>query len=77
MLVYDEAGAERGNRHKITKTLSSYDADARAALDFLAVKAQLWCEKFREQGEYVGPSGFVDFTQAFDQSALVHGPNLI
>ena len=35
MLAYDEAGAERGNRHKITKTLSSYDADARAALDFL------------------------------------------
>jgi carboxymethylenebutenolidase len=35
VLAYDEAGAERGNRHKITKTLSSYDADARAALDFL------------------------------------------
>jgi carboxymethylenebutenolidase len=35
VLAYDEAGAERGNRHKTTKTLSSYDADARAALDFL------------------------------------------
>ena len=35
VLAYDEAGAERGNRHKMTKTLSSYDADARAALDFL------------------------------------------
>ena len=35
MLVYDGAGAERGNRHKTTKTLSSYDGDARAALDFL------------------------------------------
>jgi len=40
-------------------------------------RAQLCCEQFREEGEYVGPSGFVDFTQAFDQSALVHGPNLI
>ena len=35
VLAYDEAGAERGNRHKTTKTLSSYDGDARAALDFL------------------------------------------
>jgi carboxymethylenebutenolidase len=36
VLAYDEAGAARGNRHKITKTLSSYDGDARAALDYLA-----------------------------------------
>lgn len=35
VLSYDEAGAARGNRHKITKTLSSYDGDARAALDYL------------------------------------------
>jgi carboxymethylenebutenolidase len=35
VLAYDEAGAVRGNRHKITKTLSSYDSDARAALDYL------------------------------------------
>jgi carboxymethylenebutenolidase len=35
VLAYDEAGAERGNRHKITKELASYDADARAALDYL------------------------------------------
>ncbi len=34
-LAYDEAGAARGNRHKITKTLSSYDGDTRAALDYL------------------------------------------
>src|SRR5437773_12571690 len=40
-------------------------------------KPQLRCEKFREEGERVGPSGFVDFAQAFDQSALVHGPDLI
>jgi carboxymethylenebutenolidase len=35
LLAYDEAGAERGNQYKTTKALSSYDGDARAALDFL------------------------------------------
>ena len=37
VLAYDEAGAERGNRHKTTKELSSYDGDARAVLDWLKV----------------------------------------
>ncbi|TSD94609.1 dienelactone hydrolase family protein [Skermania sp. ID1734] len=36
VLAYDGPGAERGNAHKITKELASYDADSRAALDFLA-----------------------------------------
>ena len=35
VLAYDEAGAERGNKHKTAKELSSYDSDARAALDWL------------------------------------------
>jgi carboxymethylenebutenolidase len=35
VLAYDEAGAERGNSHKTVKELSSYDSDARAALDYL------------------------------------------
>ena len=35
VLAYDTAGAERGNAHKTTKPLASYDADARTALDFL------------------------------------------
>lgn len=35
VLPYDTAGADRGNTHKTTKELASYDADARAALDFL------------------------------------------
>jgi carboxymethylenebutenolidase len=35
VLPYDEAGAERGNNHKTTKELSSYDGDARAALEYL------------------------------------------
>jgi carboxymethylenebutenolidase len=36
VLAYDDAGAARGNAHKVAKELASYDADARAALDFLA-----------------------------------------
>jgi carboxymethylenebutenolidase len=35
-IPYDTAGADRGNRHKISKPVSAYDADARAALDALA-----------------------------------------
>ena len=34
-LGYDQAGADVGNAHKITKEISSYDDDARAALDYL------------------------------------------
>ena len=36
VLPYDQAGADRGNQHKFNKELSSYDGDARAALDLLA-----------------------------------------
>src|SRR5882757_3007183 len=35
VLAYDQAGADRGNAHKIGKPISAYDADARAALEFL------------------------------------------
>lgn len=35
VLSYDEAGAARGNNHKTTKELSSYDGDAVAALQYL------------------------------------------
>jgi carboxymethylenebutenolidase len=35
VIPYDQAGAERGNAHKITKELAAYDADARAALTYL------------------------------------------
>lgn len=35
VLAYDQAGADRGNTLKTTKELASYDADARAALEFL------------------------------------------
>jgi carboxymethylenebutenolidase len=38
VLPYDQAGAEKGNADKIAKEISSYDADARAALDYLAAR---------------------------------------
>jgi carboxymethylenebutenolidase len=34
-LAYDQAGADKGNQHKVGKPVSAYDADARAALDYL------------------------------------------
>jgi carboxymethylenebutenolidase len=36
VLGYDQAGADRGNADKFAKELSSYDEDARAALDYLS-----------------------------------------
>ena len=36
VLPYDQPGADRGNELKTTKTLQSYDDDARAALDHLS-----------------------------------------
>ena len=39
VLAYDQAGADRGNALKTTKTIASYDADARAVLDHLAGRA--------------------------------------
>jgi carboxymethylenebutenolidase len=41
VIPYDQAGGERGNALKVAKAVSSYDADSRAALDFL--KADLSC----------------------------------
>ncbi len=39
VLAYDTPGADRGNELKIAKPISAYDADARAALDYLASHA--------------------------------------
>ena len=36
VLAYDAPGTDRGNALKTTKTTAQYDADAKAALDFLA-----------------------------------------
>ncbi len=38
VLAYDAAGTERGNAHKIAKTVAVYDADARACLDHLLTR---------------------------------------
>jgi len=38
VLAYDQAGADKGNADKFAKELSSYDADARAALDHLKAR---------------------------------------
>ena len=38
VLAYDAAGTERGNRHKVGKTVAAYDADARACLDHLQAR---------------------------------------
>lgn len=35
VLAYDQAGADRGNAHKVAKEISAYDEDARAALTYL------------------------------------------
>lgn len=35
VLAYDQAGAERGNAHKLARPIGAFDADARAALDHL------------------------------------------
>jgi carboxymethylenebutenolidase len=35
VFAYDKAGTDRGNELKITKELQSYDADSRAAIDYL------------------------------------------
>jgi hypothetical protein len=38
VLAYDQAGADRGNVLKTQKELASYDADARAVLDYLKAR---------------------------------------
>jgi carboxymethylenebutenolidase len=38
VLAYDQAGADKGNADKFAKELSSYDADARAVLDYLKTR---------------------------------------
>jgi len=40
VLAYDQAGADKGNEDKYAKELASYDADARALIDYLPTMAQ-------------------------------------
>ena len=67
VLPYDTAGADRGNAHKTTKELASYDADARAALDFL--KADPGCTgRLGVMGICIG--GHLAFRAAFNSDVL-------
>jgi carboxymethylenebutenolidase len=67
VLAYDEAGAERGNKHKVTKELAGYDSDARAALDWL--KASPHCTgKLGVMGICVG--GHLAFRAAMNPDVL-------
>ena len=67
VLPYDTAGADRGNAHKTTKELAGYDADARAALDFL--KADPGCTgRLGVMGICIG--GHLAFRAAFNSDVL-------
>ena len=67
VLPYDTAGADRGNAHKTTKELAGYDADARAALDFL--KADPGCTgRLGVMGICIG--GHLAFRAAFNPGVL-------
>ena len=67
VLPYDTGGADRGNAHKTTKELASYDADARAALDFL--KADPGCTgRLGVMGICIG--GHLAFRAAFNSDVL-------
>ncbi len=67
VLNYDKPDTDRGNQHKITKTLASYDADARAALDFLNTFA-LCTGKLGVMGICLG--GHLAFRAAMNQDVL-------
>ncbi|MSQ69745.1 MAG: dienelactone hydrolase family protein [Betaproteobacteria bacterium] len=67
VIGYDEAGAARGNSHKITKELSSYDSDARIVLDYL--KDSPYCSgKLGVMGICVG--GHLAFRAAMNPQVL-------
>ncbi len=67
VLPYDEAGAQRGNVHKIEKELASYDADARAVLD--ALKAHPHCTgRLGSLGFCIG--GHLSFRAAMNPDVL-------
>ena len=63
VLAYDPRGTERGNHHKVAKTVTAYDADARACLDHLAQRED--CDgKLLSAGVCIG--GHLAFRCAFD-----------
>ena len=67
VLAYDQAGADRGNLHKTTKELASYDGDARAALNYL--KSHPNCTgKLGVMGICIG--GHLSFRAAMNREVL-------
>jgi carboxymethylenebutenolidase len=63
VLGYDQAGADAGNRHKVSKTIAAFDEDARVVLDHLAARED--CDgKLLTMGMCLG--GHLAFRCAFD-----------
>jgi carboxymethylenebutenolidase len=67
VLAYDQAGSDRGNVLKTTKTLESYDADARAVLDHLAARPDC-TGRLGAMGICIG--GHLAFRAAFNPEVL-------
>jgi carboxymethylenebutenolidase len=66
-LNYDQAGTDRGNELKVRKTLASYDADARAAIEHLGQRADCTA-KIGCMGICIG--GHLAFRAAFHPAVL-------
>jgi carboxymethylenebutenolidase len=67
VFAYDQAGAERGNILKTTKTLASYDDDARAVIAYLDQRGD--CNgKIGVMGICIG--GHIAFRAAFNPQVL-------
>lgn len=63
VLGYDQAGADAGNRHKVSKTVAAYDEDAKVTLDHLQSRED--CDgKLLTMGVCIG--GHLAFRCAFD-----------
>lgn len=67
ILNYDKPDTDRGNQHKITKTLASYDGDARAALDYFHTSSHC-TGKLGVMGVCLG--GHLAFRAAMNQDVL-------
>ncbi len=67
VLQYDQAGADRGNQDKISKTIQSYDDDAKAIIDYL-LKATYCSGKIGVIGICIG--GHLSFRAAMNKEVL-------
>ena len=67
VIGYDPESAARGNAHKVAKELASYDADARAVLDFL-MRHSACTGKLGTMGVCIG--GHLSFRAAMNAEVL-------